>query len=927
MERLVLPGFSHEAGSPIRRQYNALKQQYPDCILFFQLGDFYETFEDDARIVAEVCDVALTSRELGQGERVPLAGVPVHSVETYLARLVERGYHVAICQQMAPPTSVKGLVPRQVVRVVTPGTLVESELLPQLANNYLAAVASHGKAVGLSYADISTGEWFATQVEGGDARDLLVAELARLRPAELLAPSDGPPLDLSTGEGVHVSPLDSAAASPERAWRALLDHFGTATLEGIGLHDAPAAAAAAGALLLYVQRTQPAALALLDRVHRYDVQGYMVLDAATRRNLELTSNLRSGTTDGTLLSVLDRTRTPMGSRLLRRWIAQPLLDVEAIRRRQDAIAELVAKPLPMAELGEALGRVGDLERLANRAGQGLLAPRECLGLRRSLEAVAALREGSWIAELPMLAEALVEADPCQDALDALRSTLVDEPPSTVGEGVIRPGRSAELDELRAMTRDTERWIAELERSERERTGVRSLRIGYNRVFGYYIEVSQAALGQPTDHFQRQQTGASTVAELLDRLGYVRKQTLANAERFVTQALKEQEARLERAQEQILALEQRLYQELLGILRAVSPRMLRTARTLARLDALQSLAQVAVSQGYVRPEVTLDVALEIVDGRHPVVEQRLGPGRYVPSDCRLRARFPLGLATADGGAFQGLPRRRTDPAQEGVPGSSVAADGGGDAPAIAILTGPNMAGKTTYGRMVLLVVLMAQIGSYVPARSARVGLVDRLFLRAGAFDDIAGGQSTFMVEMLETANILRSATPRSLVFLDEVGRGTSTYDGMALARAIVEYIHDDPRLGCRTIFSTHYHELGELEERLPGVRNYRMEIRDDGREVVFLYRVAPGRVLRSYGVHVARLAGLPPAVTARAEQLLETLERQPSRVTPDDGPTLAGQAAPALHPVVAELRQLDVLSLTPIQALTKLHELREKALDD
>jgi DNA mismatch repair protein MutS len=871
--------------SPVRRQYLEFKQRYPDAILFFRLGDFFETFDDDARLVASALDITLTSRDLGRGDRVPMAGIPAHAAESYIARLIAQGYRIAICDQVGTVPE-RGLVRREVVRVITPGTLVEPTLLAAEANNYLAALWMQGRAAGLAYVDISTGQLAATAVSGDDAAEMLTAELARLQPAEVLlprGPEGEPPAALRAllPEGTPITPRPAEAFRPETARRTVLAHFGVPSVEALGLGEPQAAAVPAlGALLAYLADTQAAALPLLDRVQVYAVEGAMVLDPTTRRNLELLQGLRSGGREGSLLAVLDHTCTPMGARLLRQWLTQPLLDLARLQRRQQAVAELVEAPLRRAELRAALARVGDLERLAARTAQRLIGPRECLALLRGLQTVPEVRALLADPALPTLQRELSALDPCPAVAEAIAATLADEPPAVVGEGTIRPGRSPELDELRALGGDARQWLARLERQERERTGIRGLKVGYNRVFGYYLEVSSAVVASPTDHFQRQQTGAATVGELLERLGYQRKQTLANAERYVTPELKELEFRLQNAQEEALELERRLYAELVETIAAAVPALRRTAGALARLDVLASFAEAAARYNYVRPELLPDGPIAITGGRHPVVERHLPPGSFVANDTYLSS----------------------DDCQ------------------IIILTGPNMAGKSTYLRQVALIVLMAQIGSFVPATAARLGLVDRIFTRVGAQDDIASGHSTFMVEMVETAAILRSATRRSLVVLDEVGRGTSTFDGMAIARAVVEYLHDHPRLGARTLFATHYHELAELERSRPRVRAYRMAVLEEGDRVVFLHRVEPGGADRSYGVHVARLAGLPPAVTRRAQELVAELEaraaaeRAPAARPPDD----------SIHPVLAELRRLDVLALSPLEALSKLLDLQERA---
>src|SRR4051812_1160328 len=727
--------------SPVRRQYLEFKRRHPDAILFFRLGDFFETFDDDARLVSEALDITLTGRDLGRGDRVPMAGIPAHAAESYIARLIALGHRIAICDQVGSAAEARhGLMPREVVRVITPGTLVEPSLLAAETNNYLAAVWCYGRTAGLAYVDISTGQLGAT-VLGLDARqgadagrpasaangpaaassadDLaegLAAELARLQPAEVLLPRgpDGePPAELLAllPDGARPTPRPAALFRPEAAQRAVLEHFRVGSLDALGLGSGGAAPAppargrggadfspavpALGALLAYLAETQPAALRLLERIQVYSVQGAMLLDAATRRNLELLQGTRSGERQGSLLGVLDRTRSPMGARLLRQWLTQPLLDRRRLRARQQAVGELVETPLRRAELRDTLARVGDLERLAARAAQRILMPRECLGLLRGLRAVPAVRE--LLAD-PALATLRVEEpalDPCATLTEAIAGTLADEPPAVVGEGTIRDGHSPELDELRALGGDARQWLARLERQERERTGLKGLKVGYNRVFGYYLEISSAVAAGPTDHFQRQQHGAATVGELLERLGYQRKQTLANAERYVTPELKELELRLQTAQDEALELEKRLYAALVATIAAAAPALLRTAGALARLDVLAALAEAAAQGGYVCPELTEDGALAIECGRHPVVERTLPPGAFVPNDTFLDAAPPA--APTDGASAPSA----VEPSDGSTVASAQEPDGGTaeDRPQIVILTGPNMAGKSTYLRQV------------------------------------------------------------------------------------------------------------------------------------------------------------------------------------------------------------------------------------
>jgi DNA mismatch repair protein MutS len=873
--------------TPARAQYLALKAQHPDALLWFRMGDFYELFDEDAEIAARELNLTLTSREFGRGERVPMAGVPHHAAETYLARLVRKGYRVAIAEQVSPPGH--GLVERVVTRVVTAGTAIEPALVPARANNYLVAVVrgpsgrgATGEAYGLAFVDVTTGEFAVTELTGPDAATALAGELSRLNPAECLVPWDQAS-GLALPEPVRR--YDAWRFEPEAARERLLRQLGVRSLEGFGCEDCPLAIAAAGGILAYLEETNPALLPLLRELRTYSTAAYMALDAHTRRNLELTRSARAGSTEGSLLAVLDLTRTPMGGRLLRRLVGQPLLDLAAVQARQATVAALVERRAERAELLKGLDGIGDLERLTTRVVQGAASARELLALRALLLRVGPLRAllgelapAATAAPLPgpegfdSLPAIVATLDPCPDVADEIGRAVADADDGRL----IRDGYDAARDELVASIAETRRWLAELEGVERTRTGIRSLKVGYNQVFGYYIEVT---------HPHRDRVPPE----------YIRKQTLTQAERYVTPELKEAEARILHAEERINAVERALFTALLGRIGAQAPRLLRTAQALAALDVFAALAEVADRHGYVRPEVHDGDEILIEGGRHPVVEAALGPERFVANDCRL----------------------------------------GGEGPRIALLTGPNMAGKSTYLRQVALIVLLAQIGSFVPARRARLGLVDRIFTRVGAQDDLAAGASTFMVEMLETAAILRHATPRSLVVLDEIGRGTSTQDGLAIARAVVEHLHDV--VGARVLFATHYHELVDLAHRLPRLCNLHTAVREVDGEVVFLHRVLPGAADRSYGLHVARLAGLPEPVVARAAVLLTaepsaaergTARRTGARAPGQPAPAAAGAALPAVaggpEAVLEELLALDLCNLTPLQALNALAALQQRA---
>lgn len=899
--------------SPLRRQYLQIKQQYPDVILFFHLGDFYETFDEDAVTLNRVLEVTLTGREMGKGERVPMAGVPVHAAEGYIARLVAAGYRVAVCEQMEEPNG-RAPVERKVTRVVTPGTVVEPGMLDAGANNYLAAALCDDRSgrCGLAYADITTGEFACTELDDTDA---LTRELLRTMPAETLLPAEyhagepAPPRPPWLPKETVISPFAPNRWRADRTRDALEGHFAVGTLEGLGLANLPIATRAAGVLVQYLEETQPKALAQITRLSVYSTATTMTLDAPTRRNLELTESGR-GDARKSLYSVLNATRTPMGARLLRRWLMQPLVDLPRLGARQEAVAFFHREGLLRAELRDALKQVADIERLGNRVLQGFAGPRELMHLARSLDALPTVRlaisrppigmggvsgsdadEGASAARLAPVRPLLNRLPECADLVSLIRAALVDEPPATLGtHPVIRPGYAADLDDLRATVDEKRTWIATLETSERERTGIRGLKVGYNKVFGYFLEVNAAhAANVPPE--------------------YLRKQTLVNAERYITPDLKEAESVILTAEERINDLETAAYRGLIGQLAGAGERLRTVAESVAHIDTFAALAEVAAARNYVRPLLDDGDTLDIHDGRHPVVEVMLtgsdgdrddGAG-FVPNDLCLDA-----------------------------------------AAHIVVLTGPNMAGKSTYLRQAALIVLLAQIGSFVPARSAHIGLVDRIFTRVGAQDDIATGASTFMVEMTETAAILHAATPRSLVILDEIGRGTSTYDGLAIAQATLEYLHHHPTCRPKTLFATHYHELTALSDVLPRIRNAKVDVREDGEQIAFLHRVVPGGADRSYGIHVARLAGVPKAVVHRAEELLANLEAKPrpglpadsldtARAATDDGGN--GDDAPlALQltlfspadEVARDLAALDPYSLTPIEALSKLAEFHERS---
>jgi len=836
--------------TPSRQQYLDIKREYPDTILFFRLGDFYETFDEDAEITSRELDIVLTSRPIGKGVRVPLAGIPYHAVDNYLARLIEKGYHVAICEQVGD-TPIKGLVPRKVVRVVTPGTVTEPGLLPSDSNNYLASVILDEKIASISYADITTGEFAVTELPLESVR----AELTRLHPAEILHPDNQTLNDSIQG---HQTSYPAWKFEPGKCEEILLAHFNASTLEGFGIKGHSLSIRAAGAILQYLKETQPDSLILLNGLRSYSINEFMTLDASTRRNLELNETLR-GERKGSLLGILDHTVTPMGKRMMHQWVSQPLLNVAKIKHRQDGVQHFFDNGMKRAETRNVLKPLADLERLVNRVMAGQAQPRDLVAMRDTLsrlpEIIAVVGSDPSLSKL----------DPANEELSLLQSSIDDDPPSTLqNTGIVRAGYSQELDSVIDASKHARDWIANLEAVERENTGLKTLKVGYNKVFGYYIEISRGAADKAPEH-------------------YIRKQTLVNAERFITPEMKEYETLVLNAEERIREIELRLFKEICVTLSKSAFKLLDTARSLAELDVLSTLAEVAALGDYSRPEIHEGSELEIREGRHPVVEQSLRGERYIPNDVV----FEKGEI-------------------------------------IRVITGPNMSGKSTYLRQTALIALMAQIGSFVPADSARIGLIDRIFTRIGAQDEIHAGQSTFMVEMIEAANILHHATSRSLLILDEIGRGTSTYDGLSIAWGIIEFIHNHPHLRAKTLFATHYHELTQLAELLPGVRNYNVAVSESDNKVVFLHKIVPGGADKSYGIHVAQLAGLPSPVIQRANEIMAELEKSSGRAMRIN-PHAAQQASlfPETSPLLDDLKEIDINSLSPIEALNRLFEWQKK----
>lgn len=887
--------------TPLMKQYFRAREEHPGVILLMRVGDFYEAYGPDAVTIADELSITLTGKDDGP-QRLPMAGVPYHAVERYIARLLRRGYRVALMDQVEDPKTAKGLVKRRVTRVLSRGTVFDEALLDSRSNNYLVAAVVRDPVAGVGVVDVTTGEFLTTELTGEERTEELLEEILRLEPAEILVP-DG---DMELADMIKNSVSAPVTVySPTNVPRSrtsrdvLMQHFQTASLRGFGCEDYTAGVDAAALILEYLRETQVGALQHITTLSTYSTRSFMGLDAVARRNLELTTSLVDGSRSRTLLSVLDLTQTPMGARLLRRRIEEPLLDVETIEKRLDAVAAFAQDEILRGDVRDLLRHVNDVERLVSRAAAGLAGARDLVALRLSLERLEPLADAieSCPAALVRSVADVLRPKParpiaCSGAMlarersplavppsvpeirDMLKRALVDDPPAGVREGgIIRTGYSPELDALRKLSEEGKSWIASLEATERQRTGIASLKVGFNAVFGYFIEVTRPNLSKvPSD--------------------YIRKQTTANGERFITPELKEQEARVLGAEEKALDLEFRVLGQLRQRVSEASADLLGVARALAELDWISSMAEVAVRNRYARPQVNDTERIEIRGGRHPVVEQISEHASFVPNDCVL---------DCNGGSLH-------------------------------VITGPNMSGKSTYLRQVALIAIMAQMGSFVPADSASIGLVDRVFTRVGAHDELATGQSTFMVEMTETANILNNATRRSLVILDEIGRGTSTYDGVSIAWAVAEYL---AQLQCRTLFATHYHLLNDLARRIPNVRNYRVAVKEQGDRVLFLHRLVEGGTDKSYGIQVARMAGVPPAVVGRAREILQDLERNGTR-----GRARELSEDVAVHerrkqvqltlfdlepdPVIEELQVLDLTTLTPIEALVKLNELQRKA---
>ena len=856
--------------TPMQRQYHDIKERNQDCILFFRLGDFYEMFDEDAKVAARELDLTLTTRDRGKPkeEQTPMCGVPYHSVDSYIARLVQKGYKVAICEQMQDPATTKGLVERDITRIVTPGTVTESCMLDESRNNYMGCIYGEGGKFGLAFCDVSTGAFFVTTCSDPQS---VASELGRFSPSEVMR--FGPGTDSEAIEDALFRRLSCCVDEgkpqqfqTEQAEEILERHFGV-SLAQLGIGGLNCCVVAAGTLLQTLILLQKNDLAHIRQLQYYTTGKFMELDLDARRNLELTETMRSKEKKGTLLWVLDKTHTALGGRMIRSWLEKPLLDIGQINHRQGAVEELVDSTIVRGQLEDALRDVTDLERVQTRIVTGTVNCRDLLGLARGFRALPEVKAQLSRCESPLLRKLEQQIDALTDCAELIENTIVDEPPLTVREGgIIRRGANAEADRLRDIMEGGSGTIAAIEASEKEKTGIRTRKVGFNRVFGYYIEVSKSFSDQvPAD--------------------YIRKQTLANCERYITQELKELENLVLTAKDRLTALEYQIFTELRLHLAQQAARVQQTAAAVAATDALCSLAAVAVQRGYCRPEITLGNEINIDSGRHPVVEVMLKDALFVPNDTRL--------GSADN--------------------------------QVSIITGPNMAGKSTYMRQVALIVLMAQMGSFVPARSAKIGLVDRVFTRIGASDDLASGQSTFMVEMAEVASILKYATSRSLLILDEIGRGTSTYDGMSIARAVLEYTANPRKLGAKTLFATHYHELSSMEDKLPNVKNYNIAVKKRGDQMIFLRKIVPGATDDSYGIEVAKLAGIPNSVITRAREILAELESGKSEAVavktdePDDQISMLDLRG---QDICAALEKITLETLTPIEAMNELYRLKK-----
>ena len=866
--------------SPMMQEYCKTKEEYKDCILFYRLGDFYEMFFDDALLVSKELEITLTGKNCGLEERAPMCGIPFHAADTYINRLIERGHKVAICEQVEDPKKAKGLVKRAVIRVVTPGTTLDATSLDESKNNYLMSIVSIADRFGCAIADITTGDCFLTEVPNSQK---LVDEINKFSPAEIICNdsffmSGVDTDDLKERLGICIFSLDAWYFDDDTCRKELREHFHVTNLEGIGISDYDSGIIAAGALFLYLKETQKTALSQMTTIRPYTAERYMLIDSSSRRNLELVETLREKQKRGSLLWVLDKTKTAMGARTLRSFVEQPLIDAEEINRRLEALEELNEKPMLRDEIREYLNSVYDLERLVSRISFKSANPRDMVAFASSLEMIPYIKQVLRDFQAPILKEIYEDMDSLEDITDLIKRAIVDEPPLAQKDGgIIREGFNEDVDKFRSARTDGKKWLTELETKERERTGIKSLKIKYNRVFGYALEVT------------------NTFKELVPE-NYIRKQTLANAERYITEELKNLENMILGAEDKLYALEYELFSNVRDKVGQEVIRIQRTAKAIAGLDVFASLALVAERNHYVRPKVNESGIIDIKGGRHPVVEQMIDNDMFIANDTYLDNT-----------------KKR-----------------------VSIITGPNMAGKSTYMRQTALIVLMAQIGSFVPADKAVIGIVDRIFTRVGASDDLASGQSTFMVEMTEVANILRNATAKSLLILDEIGRGTSTFDGLAIAWAVIEHISNTKLCGAKTLFATHYHELTELEGKLSGVTNYCIAVKEKGDDIVFLRKIVKGGADKSYGIQVAKLAGVPDSVINRAKELVEELSDADitaavkDLASPKKKPKVEMDMAQMSlfdtvqdNDIIEELKGIDIGNLTPMEALNTLYNLQNK----
>ena len=863
--------------SPMMKHYLEIKEKYKDTIVFYRLGDFYEMFFDDAKTASRELEITLTGRDCGQEERAPMCGIPFHAAESYISKLIQKGYKVAICEQLEDPKTAKGIVKRDVIRVVTPGTVIESSMLDETKNNYIMSIFKKGIYFGIAVCDITTGDFYATKIAETNNFYTLLDEIAKYNPAEiivnkLLFESKEEIEEIKKRFNAYITNFEEEAFSEETENITNNYKIEENNKEIEILNKYIFEITAINALLEYLNQTQKIQLENINIIKIYSIKKYMALDLTARRNLELTEKLSDKSKKGTLLWVLDKTTTSMGGRLLRRWIGEPLLDVNEIKNRQDAVGELKDNIILRGELTKSLKYVYDIERLTGKIAYGNSNARDFIALKNSLKQIPEIKKKLAETSSNLLKELYNKLDTCEDLSQLIENAIIDEPPITIKEGeLIKPGFNAEIDELKRATTEGKQWLIELEKKEREETGIKNLKVGFNKVFGYYFEVTKSYLKQvPTR--------------------YIRKQTLSNGERFITEELNEIESKILGAEEKVISLEYNMFMEIRNHLTKNIQRLQKTANIISILDVINSFAIVAEEMRYCKPDVDNSGIIEIKEGRHPVIEKILGTGEFVENDTYLDS----------------------------------------DQDRLSIITGPNMAGKSTYMRQVALIVLMAQLGSFVPASSAHIGVVDKIFTRVGASDDLGMGQSTFMVEMTEVATILREATKNSLIILDEIGRGTSTYDGLSIAWAVVEHIANKEICGAKTLFATHYHELTELENKIEGVKNYQIAEKEKGEDIIFLRKILPGGTDESYGIHVAKLAGVPQMIVKRSNEILKGLERKSilgeKNQEKENKKIISGQLDLynyKLADIAHEIDKIDLNGLTPLDALNILSKIKEK----